>query len=71
MFGRRDPSDHIKGSTPLSLRAQDIEIHSKVAPQGQAELFTDSALQFLTALHKTSNPPGSHERLAIWSNEGG
>ena len=33
--------------------AQGIEIHSKVAPQAQAELFTDSALQFLAALHRT------------------
>jgi malate synthase len=32
---------------------QGVKIHSKVAPQGQAEIFTDGALQFLAALHRT------------------
>lgn len=41
-------------STPSLLHSKmAIEIHSKVAPQAQAELFTDGALQFLTSLHKT------------------
>ncbi|KAG6897780.1 hypothetical protein C0992_011193 [Termitomyces sp. T32_za158] len=30
-----------------------IQIHSKAAPQAQAELFTDGALEFLAALHRT------------------
>ncbi|KAG5639049.1 hypothetical protein H0H81_007663 [Sphagnurus paluster] len=32
---------------------QGVRIHSKVAQQAQAELFTDGALQFLAALHRT------------------
>lgn len=32
---------------------QGVKIHSKVAPQAQVELFTDGALQFLAALHRT------------------
>ena len=32
---------------------QGVKIHSKVAPQAQAELFTDGALKFLAALHRT------------------
>ena len=30
-----------------------VEIHSNVAKSAQAELFTDGALQFLAALHRT------------------
>ncbi|KAG6874519.1 hypothetical protein C0995_010431 [Termitomyces sp. Mi166 len=30
-----------------------VQIHSKVAQQAQAELFTDGALEFLAALHRT------------------
>ncbi|KAF5346735.1 hypothetical protein D9756_010403 [Leucocoprinus leucothites] len=30
-----------------------VRIHSKVAPKAQEELFTDGALKFLSALHKT------------------
>lgn len=30
-----------------------VQIHSKVAQKAQAELFTDGALQFLAALHRT------------------
>ncbi|KAF8907881.1 malate synthase [Gymnopilus junonius] len=32
---------------------QGVKIHSKVAPQAQAELFTEDALKFLAALHRT------------------
>ena len=32
---------------------QGVKIHSKVAPQAQAELFSDGALKFLAALHRT------------------
>ncbi|KAJ3486328.1 hypothetical protein NLJ89_g11819 [Agrocybe chaxingu] len=32
---------------------QGVKIHSKVAAQAQAELFTDEALKFLAALHRT------------------
>ncbi|KAJ7745474.1 malate synthase [Mycena maculata] len=32
---------------------QGVEIHSSVAAKAQAELFTDGALQFLAALHRT------------------
>lgn len=30
-----------------------VRLHSKVAPQAQEELFTDGALKFIAALHKT------------------
>ncbi|KAG6877891.1 hypothetical protein C0993_002555 [Termitomyces sp. T159_Od127] len=30
-----------------------VQIHSKAAPQAQAELFSDGALEFLAALHRT------------------
>jgi len=30
-----------------------VKIHSKVAPKAQAELFTEGALKFLAALHRT------------------
>lgn len=30
-----------------------VEIHSKVAQKAQSELFTDGAVQFLAALHRT------------------
>lgn len=33
-----------------------VQIHTKVAPQAQAELLTDGALQFLAALHRTFEP---------------
>ncbi|KAF8965539.1 malate synthase [Flammula alnicola] len=32
---------------------QGVKIHSQVAPKAQAELFTDGALKFLAALHRT------------------
>lgn len=32
---------------------QGVQIHSSVAPKAQAELFTDGALTFLAALHRT------------------
>ncbi|PPQ92964.1 hypothetical protein CVT25_000165 [Psilocybe cyanescens] len=35
------------------MTVQGVKIHSKVAPKAQAELFTDGALKFLAALHRT------------------
>lgn len=32
---------------------QGVRIHSKVAPKAQEELFTEEALKFLAALHRT------------------
>lgn len=32
-----------------------VQIHSKVAQQGQSEILTEGALQFLAALHRTFN----------------
>ena len=35
---------------------QAFKIHSEVAPQAQAELFTQPAVKFLVALHRTFEP---------------
>ena len=32
---------------------QAFKVHSEIAPQAQAELFTEPAVQFLVALHRT------------------
>jgi len=40
-------------TTTTTTMAQGIRVHSKIAEKAQAELFTDGALKFLAALHRT------------------
>lgn len=44
---------HLEHLIHIHTMVQGVKIHSKVAPKAQAELFTDGALKFLAALHRT------------------
>ena len=44
---------HLEHLIHIHTMVQGVRIHSKVAPQAQAELFTDGPLKFLAALHRT------------------